>query len=277
MNHESDKLRVIEADHADSLYWSDLWQYRALFWFLSWRDILVRYKQTAVGIAWSVIRPLVTMVVFTIVFGKFGKFPTPGVPYSILVFAALLPWQFFSNAISESSNSLVVNASVLTKVYFPRLIVPVSTVIVSFIDFIISFVLLMGMMLWFRVMPPSRIFVLPLLFLLLFIFSLGMGMWLSALNVRYRDFRYVVPFIIQFGLYISPVGFSSCVVPERWRLAYYINPMVGIIDGFRWAIIGRGAELFMPGLLISIALSIIIFISSILYFRHTESTFADVI
>ena len=277
MNNDSERILVIEAGRTKGLYWRDLWAYRALFYFLAWRDILVRYKQTVIGIAWSVVRPLLTMVVFTIIFGKLAKFPSEGVPYPILVFAAMLPWQFFSNGLSESSNSLIANANMLTKVYFPRLIVPVSTIIVSLVDFLISFAILIVLMIWFKFVPTVNIIVLPVFLCLLLFFTLGAGMWLSALNVKYRDFRYVVPFIIQFGLYISPVGFSSSVVPSQWRLLYYINPMVGIIDGFRWAILGRSANLYWPGFILSIFLTLMIFLFGLIYFRKTERTFADII
>jgi len=244
---------------------------------LAWRDILVRYKQTVIGIAWSVIRPLLTMVVLTIVFGKLAKLPSGGVPYPILVFAAMLPWQMFANGLTESSDSLLVNANMLSKVYFPRLIIPTSSVIVSLVDFLISFVILLGLMVLYRYPVSWRLLTLPAFLALALITTLGFGYWLSALNVKYRDFRYVVPFIVQFGLYISPVGFSSNVVPDNWRLLYSINPMVGVVDGFRWAILGEKFNLFVPGFLISIALSILVFICGLAYFRRTERSFADVI
>ncbi|MEI8349012.1 MAG: ABC transporter permease [Candidatus Omnitrophota bacterium] len=277
MDNTSQKTIVIEAGRTRGLYWRDLWHYRALFYFLSWRDILVRYKQTVIGIAWSVIRPLLTMVVFTFVFSKLAKFPSEGVPYPILVFTAMLPWQFFANALSESSNSLITNANMLTKVYFPRLIVPVSTIIVCLVDFIISLLLLVVLMVIYKFTPSLNILILPLFLLLLLIFSLGLGLYISALNVKYRDFRYVVPFIVQFGLYISPVGFSSSVVPDKWKLFYYLNPMVGIIDSFRWAILGESVHIYWPGFILSIILSVVIFIFGLLYFRKTERTFADII
>jgi lipopolysaccharide transport system permease protein len=277
MNSESPKELVIEAGKTEGQYWKDIWRYRELFYFLSWRDILVRYKQTVIGIAWSLIRPILTMVVFTIVFGKLAKLPSEGVPYPILVYTALLPWQFFSNSLSESSNSLITNSNLLSKIYFPRLILPTSSVIVGIVDFLISFVILIGLMVWFHFIPQWRILALPFFLALALVTSLGFGLWLAALNVKYRDFRYIVPFIVQFGLYISPVGFSSTIVPEKWRLLYSINPMVGVIDGFRWAILGQSIKLYWPGFILSLVLTIVIFLSGLRYFRHTERVFADVI
>jgi len=268
---------IIEAGRTEKNYWKDLWRYRELFYFIAWRDILVRYKQTAIGIAWSVIRPLLTMIVFTFVFGKLAKLPSEGVPYPILVFAAMLPWQFFSNSLSEASTSLISNASMLTKVYFPRIVVPASSVIVSVVDFLISFVILALLMAWYGFVPGWRMFSLPLFLLLAFAASFGFSLWLSALNVRYRDFRYVVPFIVQFGLYVSPVGFTSNIVPEKWRLLYSLNPMVGVIDGFRWAILGGNTHMYWPGLILSTTLVIMILISGFRYFRKTERVLADII
>lgn len=268
---------VIEAGRGARNYWRDLWRYRELFYFLAWRDLLVRYKQTVVGVAWSLIRPLVTMIVFTVVFGRLAQLPSGGAPYPILVFAALLPWQFFANALTESSNSLVNNSSMISKVYFPRLVVPTSSVIVSFVDFLISFALLIVLMVIYRFVPSWRILSLPLFTLLAFGAAMGGGLWLAALNVRYRDFKHLVPFIVQIGLYISPVGFSSSVVPERWRLLYSLNPLVGVIDGFRWAILGGDAAIFWPGFLLSTLAVLLLLLSGIRYFRQTERTFADVI
>ncbi len=268
---------VIEAGHTERHYWKDLWNYRELFYFLAWRDILVRYKQTAIGIAWAILRPLLTMVVLTIVFGKLAKFPSEGVPYPILVFTAMLPWQFFANALTESSNSLIGNANLISKVYFPRLIIPTSSVLVSFVDFLLSGFILLGLMAWYDFWPTWRIIVLPLLILVSFAVTMGAGLWISALNVKYRDFRYIVPFIVQFGLYISPVGFSSSVVPEKWRLLYSLNPMVGVIDGFRWAILGKDIMFYFPGFMLSFSLVALLFTGGLWYFRKTERTFADVI
>ena len=268
---------IIEAGRTEQQYWKDLWRYRELFYFLAWRDILVRYKQTAIGMAWALIRPFLTMVVFTVVFGNLAKLPSEGVPYPILVFAGMLPWQFFSTALSECSNSLISNANLISKVYFPRLIVPTSAVIVSFVDFMISGMILLGLMAWYNYVPSWRILTLPLFISIAFAASIGVGLWLAALNVEYRDFRYIVPFIVQFGLYISPVGFSSNIVPEQWRLLYSLNPMVGVIDGFRWAILGGESKLYMSGFMLSMGLVVFLLISGIWYFRKMERTFADVI
>ncbi|PZO43154.1 MAG: phosphate ABC transporter permease [Phormidesmis priestleyi] len=273
---QSEHYLRIEAGRTEAQYWRDLWRYRELFYFLAWRDILVRYKQTVIGIAWALIRPFLTMVVFTVVFGKLANLPSE-VPYPILVFSAMLPWQFFSNSLSESSNSLINNANLISKVYFPRLVVPTSAVVVSFVDFMISGIILIGLMAWYDFVPSWRILMLPVFVVIAFIASVGAGLWLCSLNVQYRDFRYIVPFIVQFGLYISPVGFSSNIVPERWRLLYSLNPMVGVIDGFRWAILGDDSQIYMPGFLLSMGLVLAIFITGVGYFRRMERTFADVI
>jgi lipopolysaccharide transport system permease protein len=268
---------IIEAGRTERHYWRDLWRYRELFYFLAWRDLLVRYKQTVVGVAWSLIRPLLTMLVLTVVFGKLGKMPTGGAPYPLLVFCGMLPWQFFSNALSESGNSLVANSNLISKIYFPRLIVPASSVITSFVDFIISAAFLVVLMFWYHFSPSNHIVILPLFILLAFAASLGVGLWIAALMVEYRDFRFVVPFIVQFGLYISPVGFLSNVVPVKYRLLYALNPIVGVIDGFRWCILGGEQTLYWPGLSLSIGGVIFLVITGIWYFRRTERTFADVI
>lgn len=268
----------IEAGRTEAQYWRDIWRYRELFYFLAWRDILVRYKQTFIGVAWALVRPFLTMVVFTIVFGQLAKLPSDGdTPYPILVFSAMLPWQFFASALSECSSSLISNANLISKVYFPRLVVPTSAVIVSFVDFLISGIILLGLMAWYSFVPGWRILMLPVFTLIAFAAAMGGGLWLAALNVKYRDFRYIVPFIVQFGLYISPVGFSSNVVPQQWRLLYSLNPMVGVIDGFRWAILGDGAKPYWLGFSVSTALVIIMLLSGITYFRRMERTFADVI
>lgn len=245
--------------------------------FLAWRDILVRYKQTVIGVAWSVLRPFIIMIIFTIVFGKLAKFPSEGVPYPILVFAAMLPWQMFASALTDSSNSLIANASMLSKVYFPRLIIPTSAVMVSLADFLISFGILGVLMVWYQFVPDWHIVTLPFFLFLVLVVALGSGIWFAALNVKYRDFRYIVPFLTQLGLYISPVGFSSSVIPERWRLLYSLNPMVGVIDGFRWAILGGDYTIYMPGFVLSVILIFVIFWIGLAYFRKTEPTFADVI
>lgn len=276
MKMETSEL-IIEAGRAEKQYWRDIWHYRELFYFLAWRDILVRYKQTSIGIAWALIRPFLTMIVFTVVFGSLAKLPSEGVPYPILVFSAMLPWQFFANSLSESSNSLIGNANLISKVYFPRLVIPTSAVVVSFVDFLISGIILLGLMTWYNFVPSWRIITLPVFILIAFAASMGCGLWLCSLNVKYRDFRYIVPFLVQFGLYISPVGFSSSIVPERWRLLYSVNPMVGVIDGFRWAILGSESQIYLPGFALSLGLVVLLCITGIQYFRKVERTFADVI
>lgn len=267
---------VIEAGKVNRQYRKDLLAYRELFLLLAWRDVLVRYKQTIIGVAWSVLRPLLIMVIFTIVFGRLAKMPSEGVPYPILVYAAMLPWQFFSNTVNEGGNSLVNNASMISKVYFPRIIVPTTAMIVSLIDFLISFVILSALMIWYQHVPTWRVVFLPLFLALAAIVALGITYLISALNVKYRDFRHVLPFIIQFGLYISPVGFSSSVVPENWRLIYSLNPLVGVIDGFRWAIIGN-KPMFWPGFFLSCVLAILLLVTGFGFFRRMEREFADVI
>ncbi|PZO19272.1 MAG: phosphate ABC transporter permease [Leptolyngbya foveolarum] len=268
---------IIEAGRSEKQYWRDLWRYRELFYTLAWRDISVRYKQTVIGIAWALIRPFLTMIVFTIVFGNLAKLPSEGVPYPILVFSAMLPWQFFANSLSSASDSLISNANLISKVYFPRLVVPISAVVTSFVDFMISAIILLGLMAWYNFVPSWRIVTLPVFIAIAFAASIGSGLWLCSLNVKYRDFRYIVPFIVQFGLYISPVGFSSSVVPEKWRLLYSINPIVGVIDGFRWAILGGESRIYMPGFLLSLGLVAFILLTGIQFFRKTERTFADII
>jgi lipopolysaccharide transport system permease protein len=269
---------LIEAWRGEKNYWRDLWRYRELFYFLAWRDILVRYKQTAIGIAWALVRPFLTMLVFTFIFSRVAKLPAPGsVPYALLVFAAMLPWQFFSTALSEASNSLIGNSNLISKVYFPRLIVPAGSVITSFVDFLITLGLMAGMMVWYGFLPDWRLLTLPLFMALAFGSAFGAGLWLCALNVRYRDFRYIVPFIVQFGLYLSPVGFSSNIVPEGMRLIYALNPMVGVIDGFRWALLRGQSPLAGYALIASILVTSVLCLSGIWYFRRTEKTFADII
>ena len=269
---------VIEPGMAQRHYWRDLWRYRELFHVLAWRDVAVRYKQTVIGLAWALLRPFLTMVVFTLVFGRMAKLPTEGAaPYALMVFAGLLPWQFFSTALSESSNSLIANGNLITKVYFPRMIVPTAAVVVSFIDFLVSFVILLALMAWYRFLPDWRIATLPLFVVMAFLASLGPGLWITSLNVKYRDFRYVIPFIVQLGLYVSPVGFSSSVVPPEWRLLYSLNPVVGVIDGFRWAILGGESCLYLPGFLLSWAVIAFFLWLGITRFRRVERKFADLV
>jgi len=268
---------IIEAGRAERHYWRDLWRYRELFYFLAWRDLLVRYKQTVVGVAWSLIRPLLTMTILTIVFGKLGKLPSGGVPYPLLVFCGILPWQFFATALAESGNSLVANSNLISKVYFPRLIVPASSVITSLVDFMISATFMVSLMIWYQYPPSINLIYIPFFFIMAFAASFGVGVWIAALMVKYRDFRFIVPFIVQFGLYLSPVAFLSSVVPEQYRLLYSINPIVGIIDGFRWSILGGEHGIYLPGLGLSLLGVILLVSTGIIYFRKTEKTFADVI
>jgi len=268
---------VIEPQRPVLHYWRDVWRYRELFLFLVWRDILVRYKQTVIGVAWSVLRPLVAMLTFTVVFGLLAKLPSEGVPYPLLVFAAMIPWNFFANALSESSGSLVASGNLLTKVYFPRIIIPAGSIVVSLVDLAISLAIMAVLMLWFGYLPDWRIVTLPLFLFLAALPVAGAGLWFAALNVRYRDFRFVIPFLLQFGLYVSPVGFASTVVPEKWRLLYALNPMVAVIDGFRWALLRGAAGIYLPGLLLSTVLSLALLFSGIWYFRKSERILADVI
>jgi lipopolysaccharide transport system permease protein len=269
---------IIEAGGAERHYWRDLWHYRELFRVLAWRDVSVRYKQTVIGAAWAVIRPFLTMVVFTIIFGKLANLPSEGtVPYAIMVFAGMLPWTFFSSALGDTSNSLLGSANLISKVYFPRLIVPMAAVGVAFVDFVINFLMLIALMAWYRFVPSWHIVLLPAFVALAFFASLGPGLWLTALNVKYRDFRYIIPFVIQFGLYVSPVGYSSNVVPEQWRLLYSLNPVVGVIDGFRWCILGGPSQLYVPGLLLSMIITAFFLWLGIRQFRKMEKSFVDVI
>ena len=269
---------ILEPGRSEKNYWRDLWHYRELFQVLAWRDLSVRYKQTVIGVAWAVIRPFLTMVVFTVIFGKVAKLPADGnVPYGLMVFAGMLPWTFFASALAEASNSLVANSNLISKVYFPRLIVPTATVVVAFVDFLISFTILVGMMVFYRFVPGWNILLLPLFVLLAFFASLGPSLWLTSLNVKYRDFRYIIPFVVQFGLYVSPVGFSSSVIPEKWRLLYALNPVVGVIDGFRWCLLGGQSPLNYETLGISIAITCFFLWLGIRKFRKMEKSFADLI
>ncbi len=269
---------VIEAGRTEKNYWKDLWRYRELFYILSWRDIKVRYKQTVLGAAWSVLRPLLTMLVFTFVFGRLGGLnEAGGAPYPIIVFAGLLPWQFFATALSEASNSLVGNTNLITKIYFPRLIIPASSIIVSLVDFCIAFVLLLLAMLFFQFLPPWQILLLPIFIIMTLLLSFGVGLYITALNVKFRDFRYIIPFIIQLGIYITPVGYSTAKIAERFgpdaRLWFSLNPVVGIIDGFRWCILGE--PIYWPAMYITVAFIIFFCFIGVRYFRKTEKSFAD--
>lgn len=275
MNEEFDL--VIEESRSSKNYWNDIWKYRELFFFLAWRDILVRYKQTVIGLAWSLLRPFLTMLVFTFIFGRLAKFPSGGIPYPIFVYVAMLPWQFFSTSFTDASNSLIGNSNMLTKIYFPRVIIPTSTVIVNLVDFLLSFVLLIGLMFWFHFTAAWTIVTLPLFLIQSLLISLGAGFYVAAVNVKYRDFKYIVPFVVQIGLYISPVGFSSSIAGEKWRLLYSLNPMVGVIDGFRWAISGDSNQIYLPGYYLSLGMTLLLTILGLWYFRKTERSFADII
>jgi lipopolysaccharide transport system permease protein len=274
---------VITPETVDRDYWRDLWAYRGLFWFLAWRDILVRYKQTVIGIAWSVLKPLLALGVMAFIGWLFHSDVPSGVPRVLLVAAATVPWTFFSTAFSESANSLIVNSNLLTKVYFPRMIVPASTVIVSLIDFVIAFFILLALMLAYRFIPDARILLLPAFLLLAVITAMGSGLLVAALNVKYRDFRYIVPFIVQFGLYVSPLAFTSDDIyqnpriPEPLKFVYALNPMVAVIDGFRWCLLGGKTTIHAMGSLISMGIGLLLLIVGVRYFRRTEKSFADVI
>lgn len=269
---------VLEAGGANREYWRDIWRYRELFFILAWRDIAVRYKQTAIGVAWAVLRPFLTMVVFTLIFGKLAKLPSEGgAPYAIMVFAGMLPWYLFSSVLSEASSSIVSNASLISKVYFPRIVVPLATAVVTLVDFLISFAILIALMIWYGFAPGWQILTLPLFVLLALFASIGPALWIAALNVKYRDFRYVIPFLLQFGLYVSPVGFSSSLVPEEWRLLYSLNPVVGVIDGFRWAVLGGDSPFYWPGFIASLGVAIFFSWWGVRRFRRTERAFADLV
>jgi lipopolysaccharide transport system permease protein len=269
---------IIEPGRTERHYWRELWQYRELFQVLAWRDISVRYKQTVIGAAWALIRPFLTMVVFTVVFGKLAQLPSDGTaPYALMVFAGMLPWSFFATGLSDASNSLIGNANLISKVYFPRLIVPIAAVMVAFVDFLIGFAILIALMIWYRFMPGWQIMLLPAFVAIAFMTSLGVGFWITALNVKYRDFRHVIPFIMQLGLYVSPVGFSSSIIPEQWRLVYSLNPMVGVIDGFRWCLLGGESQLYLPGIGLSLGVTAVFIWLGIRQFRKMEKRFADLI
>jgi len=268
---------VIEAGRGARRYWSDLWLYRELLYFLAWRDIVVRYKQTAIGVAWALLQPLLLMIILTFVFGRLAKLPSGNIPYSLLVLCGLLPWFFFSQAFSNASSSLIGNANMVSRIYFPRMLIPLSAVVVCLVDFGITFGLLILFALVSGVLPDWRVIALPGFLLLAIATAVGAGLWIAALNVKYRDFRYVVPFLVQIGMYISPVGFNSVLVPDKWRIVYALNPMVGVIDGFRWSLLGGRTELFLPGLFLSVLLSLALLVSGIAYFRSTERYFADLI
>jgi lipopolysaccharide transport system permease protein len=268
---------IIEPGRIERQYWRDLWHYRELFYVLAWRDISVRYKQTAIGVLWAVIQPLIATVIFTVIFGRLAKIPADGVPYPLLVMAGMLPWQFFSTSLTGSSQSLVANSNLISKVYFPRMIVPAGAVITALVDFLITFGLFMILMVWFQFLPTWRFVALPFLIVMAFVAALGPGLLLTAFNVKYRDFRYIIPFLVQIGIYVSPVGFPSAIVLEKWKWLYSLNPMVGVIDGFRWALLGGKGGITLPSFALSLAVTLFFALLGVWYFRKTEQTFADVI
>lgn len=269
---------ILEPGRAERHYWRDLWAYRELFAILAWRDVAVRYKQTVIGIAWAVVRPLLTTLIFTVVFGRIAKLPSVGgAPYPVMVFAGMLPWFLFSTILGEASNSLVGNANLVGKVYFPRLIIPASAAAVALVDFTINLGILFVLMLCYGFAPGWQIVLLPVFVVLAAAASLGPAFLITALNVKYRDFRYIIPFIVQFGLYVSPVGFSSTIVPAGWRFWYSLNPVVGVIDGFRWCVIGGDSPLYLPGFALSLGVVALFLWLGTAYFRRTERLFADLI
>ncbi|TAJ87527.1 ABC transporter permease [Reyranella sp.] len=278
MNDRSSERLILEAGRADRQYWWDLWRYRELFFILAWRDVAIRYKQTVIGLAWAFVRPFMTMVVFTVVFGKIAKLPTEGTaPYAVLVFAGLLPWTLASSILNDASGSVTGNAQLVSKVYFPRLIIPLATVLVGLIDFGVSLIILAGVMAWYGVMPDWHILLLPVFVLLAVLVAIGPALWAAAMIVKYRDFRFVIPFAVQVGLYVSPVGFSAKIIPAEWQLLYSLNPLVGVIDGFRWAILGGESPLYLPGFAISLLVTAGMLWFGIHTFRRTERRFADMI
>jgi lipopolysaccharide transport system permease protein len=271
-----ERVLILEAGRAERNYWSDLWHYRELFAILAWRDISVRYKQTVIGVAWAIVRPLLTLVIMTIVFGRLAGLPSDGaVPYPVLVFAGMLPWFLFSNVLGDASGSVVGNSNLISKVYFPRIIIPGASAVVTLVDSGINLALLFGLMVWYAFVPGWQLVFLPVFVLLAIAASLGPALLITALNVKYRDFRFVIPFILQFGLYVSPVGFSSAVVPQGWRFWYSLNPVVGVIDGFRWCLLGGESQLYMPGFVMSLGVTGFFLWLGITYFRRTERSFVD--
>lgn len=267
---------VLDPASAEKHYWADLWRYRELFLILAWRDIAVRYKQTIIGVLWAILRPSLTMLALTVIFGRIARLPSDGdVPYALMVFAAILPWTLFSSTLAEASGSLIANSNLISKVYFPRLIIPAATLAAELIDFVISFVLLLVLITAYRFPLSGNIMFLPLLLILAILTSLGPALWVAAMNVKYRDFRYVVPFVVQFGLYVSPVGFSSNLIGNEWRLLYSLNPMVGVIDGFRWSVLG--SAIYWPGFALSATIGLLLLLVGLNRFREMEKTFADLV
>jgi lipopolysaccharide transport system permease protein len=268
---------VIEPGKAAKNYWLDIWRYRELFYFMAWRDVLLRYKRMTIGFAWAVLRPVLTMIVFTLIFSRIAKLPSGGVPYPILVYAGMLPWQFFATAFADAGNSLANKESIIAKVYFPRLIVPASAVIVSLADFLVASCIMAALMMWYGFVPDWRICALPGFVVMVMLFSLGAGLWISALSVKYKDFRYIIPFAVQMGLYLSPVGFSSALVPEPWRLVFALNPMVGVIEGFRWSILGMESVGLEYSIAVSVGVSLLLLVTGFAYFRRLERAIAELL
>jgi len=274
---ESNSLITIEPPHGwVSLGLADFWHYRDLLFILAWRDIKVRYKQTVLGVGWAILQPLFTMLIFSVIFGKLAKLPSEGVPYPVFSYTALLPWQLFAVALTTSSNSLITSGSLISKVYFPRLIIPLASVLAGVVDFAIAFIVLLGMLAYYRIIPTLNMLTLPLFILLALATALAVGLWLSALNVKYRDFRYVLPFLSQAWMYLTPIAYSSSLIPEEWKLLYSLNPMTGVVEGFRWALLGTG-EGAGSMVLVSTAVVLIILISGLFYFKRMEDDFADLI
>jgi lipopolysaccharide transport system permease protein len=270
-------ITIIQPSHGWlSLKLHELWEYRELLFFLVWRDVKVRYKQTVIGTSWAIIQPLMTMVIFTIIFGNFAKIPSDGLPYSIFAYTALLPWNYFSQAISRGGSSLVGSSHLISKVYFPRLIVPLASVVTPLVDFLLSFLVLLGMMVWFRITPTWGILALPLFLLLALVTALAVSLWFSALNVKYRDVGHTIPFLVQFWMYASPVTYPVSLIPEKWRLLYSLNPMTGVIEGFRWALLGKQSPDFGV-VIVSALVVLLLLLSGLVYFKRMERTFADVI
>ena len=258
-------------------YWRDIWRYRELFWFMAWRDILLRYKRMTIGVAWAILRPVLTMLVFTLVFSRVARLPSDGVPYPLMVFAGMLPWQFFASAFADAGNSLSNKETIITKVYFPRLIVPVSAIVVSLADLVCALLVLVALFAWYDLLPDGRILALPGCVALVFLIALGAGLWISALTAQYKDFRYLTPFITQLGLYLSPVGFSSSVVPETWRDLFALNPMVGVIESFRWSLLGLAPDGMEKHMAISVTIGLFLLITGLLYFRRVERNLAELL
>jgi len=274
---KSSDVIIIRPSHGwVSLNLQDLWEYWELLYFLVWRDVKVRYKQTVLGAAWAILQPFLTMVVFSVFFGRLAKVPSDGIPYPVFAYAALLPWQLFAHALTESGNSLVANQQLITKVYFPRLVIPISAVLAGLVDFAVAFVVLLGMMFYYGIVPTAATLTLPLFLLLAIVTALAVGLWLSALNVQYRDVRYTIPFLTQFWLFATPIAYSSSLVPEQWRALYGLNPMAGVVEGFRWALFGKTGGVG-PMIIVSALMVGVLLLGGLVYFRRMEKTFADVV